>query len=1077
MIRRERWYVPAVWAAFFLSGAAGLVYEVVWARYLDLILGGTAYAHTMVLAAYMGGMALGAWFFGRLADRMRQPLVVYTYLELAIGLYGLFFPTLFTWGSSLYLTLAGPLGTTGTAGVLNKSLVSALLLMPPTFLMGGTLPLLTRAVTSLPKDVGRGVSGLYFINSLGAVIGTLLAGFLFIRVLGNAATVTTAAAINILVGAGLLAAWRFGYLGAGRIGPLDTHARQEGSETGEPVSEPPPGPDWPEDPARLVLWYRVAVWGAGISGLIVMVYEVSWIRLLSTILGSSTYSFTLMLAAFITGIALGSLAARRLARRERPFLYFGVAEVLMGLAMLAALPLYARLPFSFLHLQGVVARTPSGYAVYEILKYLFCLSIMLLPTLASGAALPLATDAAARLSRRVGGPVGRVYAVNTLGTIVGALAGGLILIPGLGVKLTIELAIAVNVLFGLGVLGLHPAVTRKRLKQAGALAAALAAFYLIFVPGWDQRALATGVFREHGVQGMTGDEYEARLQRYEVLYYQEDVNGTVAVLGDRTTGARSMVVNGKADASTYRADQATQTLIAAIPALMVPDAARALVVGLGSGQSAGHLLRYPVERVEVIEISPGVVEASRFFDHINGRPLEDPRTELVTQDAKTYLLNRPEARYDLILSEPSNPWIAGMGGLFSLEYFRALRDRLGPGGVAAQWIHTYEQTDETLTSVLVTFGEVFPYVTVWGTSRSDLLLVGSTRPVEWDFRASEELIRRSGAAEMLQRVGVGDLFTLLGRQRMSALRTAEATSLGGYLNTDNFPFLEYAAPRAFFLDATATLTSRFDERLKALRNTGLFIADYLAGRDPELEELESLTDYYRSLDLEGERVYRSAIRARMQRSTSERVRRSAVRAGLVQAQAARSEAEAMYHASPDSLAPARFYAEVLIEQYGQFRSFIHPARDLAEGLLDLLPGLAGRVDDREGTWYLYEAGKAAYDLGRVERAIELLERTVDRLGLAADPTELFRTLAPVLRSLEGGTMTPAMREDLLPVMDPRTPPAEVLTYLGRVLLEAGQAAPARERFRDAYRLDPGSLVAAFYLTELDESLTSGRFFR
>jgi len=1075
-MQRRRLYVPAVWTAFFLSGAAGLVYEVVWARYLDLILGGTAYAHTMVLAAYMGGMALGAWFFGRLSDRLTQPLVAYTYLELAIGLYGLVFPTLFSLGSSLYLVLAGPLGTTGVLGVFNKLLVSALLLVPSTFLMGGTLPLLTRAVSRFPEDVGRRVSGLYFINSLGAVTGTLLAGFLLIRVLGNAATVTTAAAINILVGLGLLGAWRYGYLGEGRIEPLTAEEGTARADSEIIAERPAEGPDWPQDRQRLALWYRVAVWGAGVSGLIVMVYEVSWIRLLSTILGSSTYSFTLMLAAFITGIALGSLVARRLARRVRPFLHFGAAEVLMGLAMLAALPLYAGLPFTFLKLQGVVTRTPSGYVVYETLKYLFCLGIMLLPTLASGAALPLATDAAARLSRRVGSPVGRVYAVNTLGTIIGALAGGLILIPGLGVKLTLELAIAVNLLFGLWVLGLHPAVTRRRIQQVAGLAAVLAVGYLLFVPGWDQRALATGVFREHRARGVAETEYASRLQRYEVLYYQEDVNGTVAVLRDRPTGAHSLVVNGKADASSYLGDQTTQTLIPAIPALMVPDARRALIVGLGSGQSAGHLLRYPVEKVEVIEISPGVVEASHYFDDINGRPLEDPRTELVTQDAKTYLLNRPDARYDLILSEPSNPWIAGIGGLFSLDYFRALRGRLEPGGVVAQWIHTYEQTDETLTSVLVTFGEAFPYVTAWSMSRSDLLLVGSTEPVEWDFEAAEELFQRPGVAEMLRRVGVCDLFTLLSRQRMSALRTAEAISLGGYLNTDNFPFLEYAAPRAFFLDATATLVTRFDERYRTLRNTDLFVADYLRGRLPTREELASFTGYYRHLGLEGEGLYRSALQAQLDRYPSDRTRRFAIHAGLIQERAALQEAEDLYVSAPDSLEAVRLYASLLIDRYAGISSFLHPARELASAMLDRLPGLAEEVPKEEGTWYLYEAGKAAYDAGETERAVDLLQQTVDRLGIAADPTELFRSLVPVIRSLGGRALTPEMQEDLLPRVDPRTPPSEVLTYLGRALLEADRRDEARERFRDAYRLDPGNRVAAFYVVELDSSLASRRFF-
>ncbi|MFC1500541.1 fused MFS/spermidine synthase [Candidatus Zixiibacteriota bacterium] len=206
-MQRTRWFMPAVWGAFFISGVAGLVYEVVWARYLDLVLGGTSYAHIMVLAAYMGGLALGAWFFGRLADRFREPLVIYTYLEMAIGTYGLLFPLLFAAGSALYLFLTPWLGTTGLTGNLNRFLVSILLLGPSTFLMGGTLPLLAKAVSRIPRQTGTSVAGLYFINSTGAVFGALMAGFLLIPALGMSATLTTAAALNILVGIGLLTAW------------------------------------------------------------------------------------------------------------------------------------------------------------------------------------------------------------------------------------------------------------------------------------------------------------------------------------------------------------------------------------------------------------------------------------------------------------------------------------------------------------------------------------------------------------------------------------------------------------------------------------------------------------------------------------------------------------------------------------------------------------------------------------------------------------------------------------------------------------------------------------------------------
>ncbi len=1055
-----RWFLPALWTAFFLSGAAGLVYEVVWARYLTLVVGGTAWAHVLVLAAYMGGLALGSWTFGRIVDRVRDPVVLYTYLEMAIGLWGLAFPLLFRLGSGLYIGLTSMVGADGVGGTLAKLVVAGLLLGPSTFLMGGTLPLLVRGAVALPERVGRGVAGLYFINSLGAVTGALATGFFLVPALGLAATLTVAALINEVVAVGLLGAWRFGALVRPATGP----------EGEAPRTGPVPTPDlllseFPGiGPERTLQLARLAVLGAGFSGFIVMIYEVAWIRLLSTILGSSTYSFTLMLAAFITGIALGSLLARRLARGGRPFFWFALAQTAIGVALLVTLPLYARLPYLFLDLQQMVARTPGGYNLHELLKYLFCLLLMMPPTIASGAALPLATDVAARLQQRVGWPVGQVYAVNTAGTILGALLGGLVMLPLLGVRLTMECGILVNLAVGIGLLALHPAVGGLRLRRIGVAMALLFLLYLVAAPAWDRRALASGVFRWHQSEEVTPERFREELERIDVAFYTEDVNGTVAVL--RTGQEVSLVVNGKADASTFRNDQITQTLIAAIPAAMVPDARRALVVGLGSGQTAGHLLHYPVERVEVVEISPGVVAASRFFDHINGRPLDDPRTELATQDAKTFLLTRPDARYDLILSEPSNPWIAGIGGLFSLEYFRTLRDRLEPGGAVAQWIHAYEQDDETLACVLLTFGEVFPFVTVWSMSNADLLLVGTRQPPVWDFPRAAEALEREAVAGDLARIGLRGLFTLLSRQLMSPLRVGEANSLGGWINTDDHPFLEYRAPRAFFLDRQATLHVRFDERNRTLRNTRLALKDYLDGRVPTVRELTDLDEY---LEGSGESLPRLHASVAAAWSTSApadaHAADRALRFGVVAQRAAVEEAARLWRRTPDDSLRTVTYIDLLTEAYATLRSAFYDASDLAGQLLEVLPAAADRLVSNRG-YYHYLHGQVAYDQGRYDLALASLDQTRQLLGLAADPTALRQILS---------RLSPEQGKSLVPVTDPRTPPGNVLVYLARTQFEVGLIDQARETFRSAYRVDPRNTVAAFWLVELDNQLGSGRF--
>jgi predicted membrane-bound spermidine synthase/tetratricopeptide (TPR) repeat protein len=884
-----------------------------------------------------------------------------------------------------------------------------------------------------------------------------------------------AATINIVVGIALLGAWRYGGL---VTWPEKGEAETEGIEvevTAKPVPrrvlppepEPPPYDEFPSlEPSRLSRLATVAAWAAGFSGMMVMIYEVGWIRLLSTILGSSTYSFTLMLAAFITGIAVGSALARRLARRGRPFLYFAMAQLAVGLTLLITLPLYARLPYFFLALQSTLTRTVGGYRIYELAKYLFCLAVMIPPTLASGASLPLAGDVVARLRRQIGRPIGEVWAINTLGTIVGALLGGLLLIPWLGVRLTLEIGIVLNTAFGIWLMFLHPRVRRSTLVRLIPICTAAFLLYLVIAPSWDRQALAAGVFRQKEL-GLAGQEqFRREVNSLEVIFYEEDVNGTVAVVrrGENIT----LVVNGKADASTFLNDQITQTMIAAIPAMMVPDATEALVVGHGSGQTAGHLLRYPVERVEIVEISSGVVEASHFFDEMNGRPLEDVRTELALQDAKNYLLTRPDRRYDLILSEPSNPWIAGIGGLFTEEYFSALRDRLKPGGAVAQWIHAYEQNDETLGSVFLTFSQIFPYASVWSMSNADLLMVGTVQPVEWDFESAEEALLLPGVREDLERIGTRDLYTLLCRQLMSPIRLREAVSLGGSVNTNDFPFLEYQAPKAFFLDTQATVHNRFDERNRTLRNTDLALVQYLDGRVPTVEERANLV-HYLGIGLGTlPRLHASAAAAwSLNAPEDPAAREAALRTGAAQQIAGVREAETMYRLEPGSDRFARVYADVLINTYDTLRSSVFWAEDLADELTALLSDLAERVLD-ERTYYLYKLGQVHYDQGNYGPALEAIEAAVEELGIAADPTRLFQALEAAPSDLW---------DEIIPSTDPRTQPDQVLTFLGRIRMKLGLSKLARDAFRDAFRLNPTNRVGAFYIVELDTDFSSRLFFQ
>jgi len=511
-------------------------------------------------------------------------------------------------------------------------------------------------------------------------------------------------------------------------------------------------------------------------------------------------------------------------------------------------------------------------------------------------------------------------------------------------------------------------------------------------------------------------------------------------------GHTSLIVNGQADASDHLLDQFTQTMISAIPAMMVPNAERALIIGLGSGQTAGHLLHYPVEEVEVVEISTGVVEASRFFDEINGRPLIDDRLELITQDAKNYLLTRPEKRYDLILSEPSNPWIAGIGGLFTREYFTTLKERLEPGGVAAQWIQVYEISDETLNSVLVTFTEVFPFVSLWGMSTTDLLLVGSAQPITWDFEAAEAKFDLPGVKHDLEQLAVDDLFSLLTHQIMSPIRMAEFVVLGGRLNLDNFPFLEYQAPKAFYLNEQASLYLGYDERRRTMRNSGLALTTYMNGRDPTPEQLQRVERYvrmsggmYPGLGVSATAAWLEAVPG------DEEARAAALRNGVTGLLAAAEEAEQLYLSQPEDPASLRWFVDLVLGTYDQLHNVLWNATDLAEILLSHLPLAAEKYADHY-LYYMYRLAQVEYDQGAYESAEETLNLVVEALGDPARPSDNRVTLD------------------------------NALTGLGRILLRAGRHGEARLRFQEAYLVNQQNRAAVCYLVELDAQLTSGRFF-
>ncbi len=809
-----------IYSCFFLSGATGLIYEVVWAKYLSLIIGSTTAATTIVLATFMGGLALGNHLLGRRADQVRNRLKFYGWLEIGIGIYCALSLQIIHWGSELYVEIARASFPPGPLTHLLRLFLAGIALLVPTALMGGTLPVLARLWVRSIKNTASGVATLYSVNSFGAVLGCLLAGFFLIRAFGISLSMLLAAAVNILVGLVAIA--------------LSSHAAQEDlPQDWEPSSSS-------GSPGQVRIM-RLALAGAMLSGTAAMIYEVGWVRLTALVWGSSTYSFTVMLAAFITGIALGSLLVRPLVRRRLDlFWLFGLCELLVAISMLLSIPLYARMPHAFASLGNYLVRTPESFPFYQLLVFLCSMAVMILPTLFQGMTLPLVSQVASDQLSRLGRSVGRVFSLNTLGTLLGAMLAGLFLLPRIGTRHTLEIGVALTLAAAALVFAGDSRIPRGRRMAAYLVAGVAVLAYYTLAPAWDQNVLNSGAFRRKNLHA-TFEEYRQFVGKGKILFQKDGADCTVAVIEvprGKDPSQLILVVNGKTDAST-EGDLSTQLLIAHMPLLLHDSPKDVLLVGLGSGITAGGALQHDIRRLDVVEISKEVLEAAPLFAPYNDRALEDPRLHLAVEDAKTYLRTVPR-RYDVIINEPSNPWISGIGALLTEEFFWEARNHLNAGGVLVQWIQGSEFSDELFKTALATIRKAFPHISGWNTLTGDYVFICSVEPFKPDLEAAAKKMGRPGVGKSLKRVDVSHLSTLLSLEMMSP-QTLTETSDRALTNTDNFPILEYDAPRAFFLGRGVQETVYLDDRLRAHRWKDLLLKKWIEGRgpltSPEYEEI------------------------------------------------------------------------------------------------------------------------------------------------------------------------------------------------------------------------------------------------
>jgi len=767
-------------ALFLLSGGTALVYQVTWVRNLSLIFGASHQATSVVLASFMAGLALGGAVAGRRAGSVARPLRAYGLLEVGIALFALVLPTLLEAVDAAYVGAARSAGAVTPAVVLMRIALSFIVLALPTFLMGATLPLLIQFSVHREAELGSRLAWLYGVNTLGAAAGAIAAGFLLIPALGVWRTQLVAVAVNLAIGAIAVA----------------FDARLRGSPEAGTAAAASPAAEVaaaPADPLAL----RLAFLGTAVAGACALALEVLWTRGIAIAVGGTVYSFTVMLAAFLIGIWLGSwLHAALPLRSVGEATQMGVVLLTIGVTSWLASMLIPHLPQLMVELNfkvyGDLQRVRPGTVL------LVAFSVMLVPCIFMGIAFPLAGRARARLRAGTGEPVGDTLGLNTLGSIAGSLAAGFVLIPRLGLQDGMLFAGALDAAWGTLVLGAVLArrgVRARPLALAAAGVAAAGVFSVpLLVPPWSVDVLgafASTQIRRY-VQSGGRVDVAAALRDYRVLYFAEGSTSTISVAEWR--GHRTILVNGRTEASDFLPDLQVEYLLGHVPMLLHPDPRRALVIGLGAGVTLGAVTAHEeTESITLVEIEPVVQGGTRKFSDLNGAALDDPRLEIVFQDGRNFLKTTPR-RFDVITSDPIYPWNAGSGYLYTTEYYQLAAERLTEGGIMCQWWPASDLSNDDFRALVRTFATAFPHTTLWQTTY-DVILIGSNRKVQVDLGDLARRLAQPRVARQLARVGLDSPLPFLAE---FALDDAGVRSYakGAPLNTDDNLYLEFWSPLA-----------------------------------------------------------------------------------------------------------------------------------------------------------------------------------------------------------------------------------------------------------------------------------------
>lgn len=787
-----------LYVVLLFSGITALIYQVIWIRKFGLVFGVHVFSMSTVLTAFMAGLALGSLLFGKLVDKKNNPLLVFLFLEIGIGLFAILFPWLFQGLTKLYTILLPQGELTQYNTQLIRFVLAFLFLIIPTTLMGGTLPVIIKYVVKEIKEAGGQISNLYSINNFGAVVGAFITGFMLIKMFGLTTTLYIGAALNILnafIVFIIAKKNRTNYLIKPNPEKVDTNETAFEAENSEA-----------KYPSYIV---RLSLWIFALEGFTTLAYEVIWSRILvGYSFDKTTYFYTIILMSFIFGLSLGSFLIRKKIDKIKDLAsWLGTIEIIIGLVSVAMLIFFAWIAPILIKDRNVfnswMETVGRDYVIFFVL-----LSI---PTTLMGFTYPIVSKIYADNIKKMGKRMGTIGFLDTVGSILGSFIAGFVLIPFLGVVKSFLMVAVVNVVIGLSMWLLHPYKSKSFKIGATAIVALIAVVLYTSIPGyhyftwWDKISNSP----------WWGQHYE------KVVFYDEGEAGTVIVRQYPGENMRSLVINGHHTAYTTIKDLSVNRQLGYMPYILHDNPKKAMVVGFGLGATTNALVQPDMEMVEVAEICPGVIKAAPAFARWNKDVVEQPKVEIHDEDGRSWLFMAEDNTYDIITSNAIHPRLSN--NIYTRDFYEICRDKLKDDGIICQWMPQNWISEEEYMACLKAFVDAFPHSTLWYVNEYSTHIIGSKQPIQITYAKVKKAFENPKLKEELTSVGIIDPEFFMAQYFMSENELIKYVS-GWPVNTDDHPMVEFSkviniAPVKQVMVELKNHQTNYDEIISDIKNT------------------------------------------------------------------------------------------------------------------------------------------------------------------------------------------------------------------------------------------------------------------